>query len=564
MDIDTGFFDSQGNRDTSTQEDLIKDSPRKMTDTWGEFVLEAENSEVIQTRDVETMPGNGEVFTKSLDSGNKNRQCAAFIEAKGRQCVRWANEGDVYCCVHLASRFVSSAVKAEATPPVDAPMCEGTTTHGTKCKHRSQYGSSFCKKHGPRDALTFTSPDNKLRRKHDDLLSRLGSTYCTDIVLMGEVEAPLHVDPISIIGREGSNERSLIAYEGAAVPHCIVSCNHDGSNPCLEIPKKHSLYCENHLPSWLKRARNGKSRIISKEVFLDLLKYCYSREQKLHLHQACEVFYRLFKSILSLRSPVPKEIQFQWAMSEASKDVSVGEFLKKLVCSEIERLRRLWGFNAEKNDSEVEPSVLVPVATNIGHQVQNTIKCKMCLRFFSDDQALGAHWMDNHKKEARWLFRGYVCAICLDSFTNKKVLETHVQERHHVEFVEQCMLLQCIACSAHFGNPEQLWLHVISVHPSNLKTPEVEQQYNMSVGEDSVQKLELVNLASVDIKNTESQGGVRKFICRFCGLKFDLLPDLGRHHQAAHMGLNSVGPSPLKEEHPLLFLQVEIRYTEPT
>ncbi|KAH7846567.1 hypothetical protein Vadar_015622 [Vaccinium darrowii] len=546
MDIDTGFFDSQGNRDTSTQEDLIKDSPRKMTDTWGEFVLEAENSEVIQTRDVETMPGNGEVFTKSLDSGNKNRQCAAFIEAKGRQCVRWANEGDVYCCVHLASRFVSSAVKAEATPPVDAPMCEGTTTHGTKCKHRSQYGSSFCKKHGPRDALTFTSPDNKLRRKHDDLLSRLGSTYCTDIVLMGEVEAPLHVDPISVIGREGSNERSLIAYEGAAVPHCIVSCNHDGSNPCLEIPKKHSLYCENHLPSWLKRARNGKSRIISKEVFLDLLKYCYSREQKLHLHQACEVFYRLFKSILSLRSPVPKEIQFQWAMSEASKDVSVGEFLKKLVCSEIERLRRLWGFNAEKNDSEVEPSVLVPVATNIGHQVQNTIKCKMCLRFFSDDQALGAHWMDNHKKEARWLFRGYVCAICLDSFTNKKVLETHVQERHHVEFVEQCMLLQCIACSAHFGNPEQLWLHVISVHPSNLKTPEVEQQYNMSVGEDSVQKLELVNLASVDIKNTESQGGVRKFICRFCGLKFDLLPDLGRHHQAAHMGLNSVGPRPSK------------------
>jgi len=35
--------------------------------------------------------------------------------------------------------------------------------------------------------------------------------------------------------------------------------------------------------------------------------------------------------------------------------------------------------------------------------------------------------------------------------------------------------------------------------------------------------------------NSENQSSSRKFSCRFCDLKFDLLPDIGRHHQAAHM-----------------------------
>ncbi|GMP28218.1 hypothetical protein CsSME_00003856 [Camellia sinensis var. sinensis] len=568
VEIDAGFFDGRSIGNTHTleseppSEDLegtaIKVSAGSLADRWGEIVVEAGNSEVIHTKDVDMTPVNGGVDRKSLDPGVKNRQCIAFIEAKGRQCVRWANDGDVYCCVHLASRFVGNAAKAVATSPVDSPMCEGTTTLGTKCKHRSLYGSTFCKKHRPHDDMNIASslPD-KLKRKHEEIVNRLGMTNCRDIVLVEEVETPLQVDPISVLGGEASNERRLIEipghsrneYDSTEVLHCIGSFPLDGSHPCLESPKKHSLYCEKHLPSWLKRARNGKSRIITKEVFIDLLKDCHSREQKLHLHQACELFYRLFKSILSLRNPVPKEIQLQWAISEASKDVSVGEFLMKLVCSEIERLRRLWGFNADQDtqvSSYVKEAVLVPVATDSEHDIQNTIKCKICSEKLLNDQTLGTHWMDNHKKEAQWLFRGYACAICLDSFTNKKVLETHVQDRHHVEFVEQCMLFQCIPCSGHFGNPEQLWLHVLSVHPANFRLSDVAEQHNLSAGEDSVQKLELGNSISVDNKNSGSQGGFRKFVCRFCGLKFDLLPDLGRHHQAAHMGPNSVSHRPSK------------------
>lgn len=552
LEIDSEFFDGRdavnaallGSAPTKDESPVVGaqpiDYPGNAAYRWGEIVVEAGNTEIAHSNDVEMTPVNGLAPKKLLDPMNKNRQCKAFIEAKGRQCVRWANEGDVYCCVHLASRFVGNSTKLEATPPVDAPMCEGTTVLGTKCKHRSLPGSSFCKKHRPQNhtRVTSSSPENKLKRKHE-------TTSCKELVLVEQFETPLLVDPISVVNKEtfdGSSSLILVP-EQSEILHCIGSVPQDGSVPCPESPKRHSLYCEKHLPSWLKRARNGKSRIVSKEVFLDLLKGCHSREQKLHLHQACELFYRLFKSILSLRNPVPKEVQLQWAISEASKDTCVGEFLMKLVCSEKERLTRLWGFKTDKDvaiSSTVEEPVTVLTGNDSDDGKGSIFKCKICSEKVSDDEALGMHWMDNHKKEAQWLFRGYVCAICLDSFTNKKVLEAHVQERHHVQFVEQCMLFQCIPCGSHFGNPDQLWLHVLSVHPANFRPPRPGQQQNPSMDEHSAKTVEPPNPFSAE--KTNNQGGSRRFKCRFCGLKFDLLPDLGRHHQAAHMGPNSAGP----------------------
>ncbi|XP_057980671.1 histone-lysine N-methyltransferase SUVR5 [Malania oleifera] len=571
--IDSGIFDGH---DTVNHATLASDhckgeilgegvapteNPGSASNRWDNIVVEAGNPEFMQSKDVESTPTNGLVARKHLNLGSKNRQCIAFIEAKGRQCVRWANEGDVYCCVHLASRFAGNHAKAEGNLPVDSPLCEGTTTLGTRCKHRSLCGSLFCKKHRPHDDMkkTLPPPENKLKRKHEEIISRSKSSSCKDIVLLGQLDPPIRVDPVSVMEGDAFNGRSCLTenheysskeYNNSEMPCCIGSCPNDGTDPCWESPKRHSLYCEKHLPSWLKRARNGKSRIISKEVFIDLLKDCCSQEQKMQLHRACELFYRLFKSILSLRNPVPKEIQLQWAVSEASKYPSVGEFLMKLVCSEKERLVRLWGFNATQDtqisSSVAEDPVPMPLAIESGHDIDDTIRCKICSEEFIDDQALGTHWMDNHKKEAQWFFRGYACAICLDSFTNKKVLETHVQERHHVQFVENCMLVLCIPCGSHFGNTDQLWLHVLSAHPANFRPSKIAEHQTLSVDEDSPQKLELDNSASVE-NNTQSQGNFRKFVCRFCGLKFDLLPDLGRHHQAAHMGPQLVGSRPPKK-----------------
>ncbi|KAK6258422.1 SET domain - like 1 [Theobroma cacao] len=589
VEIDSDFFSSRDavdvnmltpelcKKEDEREETTTMDASNNLTDRWENIVVEARHSELIHTKDVEIKPASEEVKStstlniqpkeveltpvneavvkKSIDTGSKNRQCIAFIESKGRQCVRWANDGDVYCCVHLASRFIGSSGKAEVTPPVDTPMCEGTTVLGTRCKHRSLYGSSFCKKHRPKnDANNIShSLEHTHKRKHVEIIPSSETTYCRDIVLVGDSESPLQVEPVSVIDGDAFHERnSLIEKpEHFSKDHdhrCIGLYSHSGFDPCHESPKRLSLYCDKHLPSWLKRARNGKSRIVSKEVFLDLLKDCYSLEQKLHLHQACELFYKLFKSILSLRNPVPVEVQLQWALSEASKDFRVGEILMKLVYSEKERLQRLWGFTGNEGaplSSFVEEPVPLPLAINDSFDDDKTIKCKICSVEFLDDQQLGTHWMENHKKEAQWLFRGYACAICLDSFTNKKVLESHVQERHHVQFVEQCMLLRCIPCGSHFGNTEELWLHVLSVHPVDFRLSRVAQQHNLSAGDESPLKLELRNSASLE-NNSENVGSFRKFICRFCSLKFDLLPDLGRHHQAAHMGPSLASSRPPK------------------
>lgn len=550
-------------------------APNGGTNSWDDIVVETGISGI---KDVEFIPVNeesskssdpltqnkgvkltavNEAFTKkSCDSGNRNRQCIAFIESKGRQCVRCANDGDVYCCVHLASRFIGNSTKTEETPLIDTPMCGGTTVLGTKCKHRSLPGSSFCKKHRPRNdtELSANSLENTAKRKYEEIIPSLETTYCKEI-LVGDSESPLKVDQFSVM-EGGASNTFLIEklensgdYNGTEIVHCIGSYSDNSHNSCQESAKRYSLYCDKHLPSWLKRARNGKSRIISKEVFVDLLRNCFSLDQKLRLHQACELFYKLFKSILSRRNPVPVEVQLQWALSEASKEFGVGEILMKLVSGEKERLRSIWDFNADEDaqilSSPAEESAIIPMATFDGNDDEK-IKCKVCSTEFFDDQELGIHWMDNHKKEAQWLFRGYACAICLDSFTNKKILESHVQERHHVQFVEQCMLLQCIPCSSHFGNSEELWSHVLSAHLVEFRLSKVTQQQNLSAAEESSLKHGPGNSASA-VNNSENLGGFRKFVCKFCGLKFDLLPDLGRHHQAAHMAPNSVSSRPQKK-----------------
>ena len=166
---------------------------------------------------------------------------------------------------------------------------------------------------------------------------------------------------------------------------------------------------------------------------------------------------------------------------------------------------------------------------------ENANKCKICFEEFSNDQTLGDHWMENHIKEAHWLFRGYACAICFDSFSYKKLLESHVQNRHHVSFIENCLLLLCIPCGSHFGNMEELWLHVKSVHPAEFKLAKASEELTLPTNDDPPITIEQGNEASLDINNFENPGGSRKLSCKFCGLKFDLLPDLGRHHQAAHM-----------------------------
>ncbi|XP_043710754.1 histone-lysine N-methyltransferase SUVR5-like isoform X2 [Telopea speciosissima] len=526
-----------------------------MADRWDKIIVEAGNPEVIRVAEVEETTFDGVSAKKLLESGKKFHQCLAFIEAKGRQCGRWASNGEVYCYVHLASHSLGKAAKEEHSPLINAPMCEGTTTRGTKCKHRSQYGSPFCKKHKLQNSqylMNIESPttlgnkqESEPREKIPGSEAALGKEIILTYQNIIKNNAVSVVQGESVSGENIVNEKSghpIKDCNGTEFLQCIGSYHTNSKDPCLERAKLHSLYCEKHKPGFLKRARNGKSRMISKEVFIDLLRNCSSQEQKLHLHQACELLYGYIKKAVSHRNPVPKEAQLQCMLFEASKDLRVNEFLMKLVYREKEKIRKLWSFNV--NEKLVSPSreeqiVLKPVVHVNVHSTQRSVKCKICTEEFSDGEALGAHWMDAHKKEAQYLFSGYACAICMNSFTNRKVLETHVRVKHGVQFLEQCILSLCIPCGSHFLNPELLWLHVLSVHSVDFGLPSVPEHQNLSAGEASAPKTMLVNDHAM-VNNSKIQGGARKFICRFCGLKFDLLPDLGRHHQAAHMDPSSI------------------------
>ncbi|AES92672.1 histone-lysine N-methyltransferase SUVR5-like protein [Medicago truncatula] len=153
---------------------------------------------------------------------------------------------------------------------------------------------------------------------------------------------------------------------------------------------------------------------------------------------------------------------------------------------------------------------------------ENINKCKICFEEFANDQTLGDHWMENHKKEAQWLFKSYACALCFNSFTNKNLLESHVQKGHCVKFDENCLLLLCIPCGEYFGNMEELWLHVKSVHPAELKLSKSPKQLSLSTGDVSLevtgkgnemgetsmqqpQCLEVANIFSSDIQKTKDQ-----------------------------------------------------------
>lgn len=78
-------------------------------------------------------------------------------------------------------------------------------------------------------------------------------------------------------------------------------------------------------------------------------------------------------------------------------------------------------------------------------------------------------------------------------------------------------------------------MHVKSVHPAEFELSKTPEQLTLSTGDDSPKMIEQGNEASLGNDNSENRSGSRKFSCRFCDLKFDLLPDIGRHHQAAHM-----------------------------
>jgi hypothetical protein len=440
------------------------------------------------------------------------------------------------------------------------------TNMGRKCKHRAQYDSTFCKKHRLQTNLDAVHPENLLDpsevlhmgeeppNKWVEEISKSQAMYSIDLETHKKVQDAVQVKLMKIVSIENSGEKGAMEKADMCVAStsitntddtslCIGIHSHDSIVECQDYAMRHTLYCEKHLPRFLKRARNGKSRLVSKDVFVNLLKGCTSRKDKICLHQACEFLYWFLRNNLSHQHTSLASEHMPQILAEVSKNPDVGEFLLKLISTEREKLANIWGFDTNRSKqiySENKEGSLV--LHKEGTNLSSGPKCKICAHQFSDDEALGLHWTTVHKKEARWLFRGYSCAACMESFTNKKVLERHVQDVHGAQYLQYSILVRCMSCNSIFLNTDLLYTHIVSDHSQQFRLLDVPQRSN---GQSARQTEGTNGLSLYDSHNIEDANGSQKFICRLCGLKFDLLPDLGRHHKVAHMDSDVVGHSSL-------------------
>ncbi|KAH9327214.1 hypothetical protein KI387_007392, partial [Taxus chinensis] len=401
----------------------------------------------------------------------------------------------------------------------------------------------------------------------------------------------------------GSNvllpERSSVkaSNRSANWSRCLGSCRNHGGQ-CSHRAKRDSSYCEKHSPSSLGlHHRYTESRLndIFKNTHNEELHSSYFKDLLNDYMKSC-LSGGDYCDLNSENRGLAKII------GEASKDPEIANAWLKEVSAEKQMLAKHFGLEESENDaiasssgiSDVQKPLGSVVAVGngisrqsppVGMDVPETVrhftadealnlKCKGCTEEFSDLHSLGHHCITNHKKAAERHFRGYACRKCSSSFTNKKGLERHVRIHHGGVALEQCTEYICIACGNHFFDCDQLWQHVLFAHPeelnqsicikeqvnstesskpSNVKQDKQEpvnpssSKQDFSCEFDSEHKIEGNHCSlstfdedtGLDEKRTFARDTVKRFSCRFCSMKFSLLPDLGRHHQAKHMGSSS-------------------------
>lgn len=553
-------------------------------------------------------------------SEHKHQQCSAFIETKGRQCSRWAKDGGMYCCMHLSFDSPDNARRVEQVGSLSqSSICQGMTIYGRRCTHRCKNGSSFCRKHLLQDGQTPDSDrtpssntsvnsnkrvrlsvegqhlvknqpsDTPLQDLHD-VSERSAQRWSND---GGNIRRHQQFESQSqdFVVQDKSSAKGL--HQSVNWSRCIGWCRNN-SGQCSHRAKPGSSYCEKHLPSSAGHGGKISDRHVSSELLNKLLRNTSSEKDRIQLCRATDLL-REFMNVCLLEGTAyrsnSKARILDWIIEEVSKDLKAAEALLTIVSCEKEELGKHLGFEEGKDSGTAivpwipEIKVQCPVDTAMDDGRLKTIrengmlvgncfandgqmlKCKLCGEEFSDSQALGHHWIVNHKKEAQCFFRGYVCRMCKNPFTNKRDLERHVKLHHAESLLECCILLSCIHCGSHFINYEQLWEHVVSAHSEEfIRSVGILEQVDGSKAlvpvkaEDGIQndtyvvgtsKQEVTsssgisnhvlthNGSTVKEKGIVNRNTVRRYTCRFCGLKFHLLPDLGRHHQAEHMATSS-------------------------
>lgn len=188
---------------------------------------------------------------------------------------------------------------------------------------------------------------------------------------------------------------------------------------------------------------------------------------------------------------------------------------------------------------------------------RDVLSCGLCYKRFQEIPHLARHWKEDHKKEASLFQKGMACCECGQEYTNRGGLLRHWRSTHPTLAMSELGVIVCMICDAMFKDFGMLWMHVEDQHALEFSSPAfaLRVREGMMKAADATKREEADELRdgllpsdafdgsspNAGIRSSSSKSAANgndastlKFKCKFCGQRFHLLPDLGRHHQAEH------------------------------
>jgi len=198
--------------------------------------------------------------------------------------------------------------------------------------------------------------------------------------------------------------------------------------------------------------------------------------------------------------------------------------------------------------------------------------CCLCDQNFEQLSLLGLHWRESHKREAQLFEKCLLCRICDkdgEMFRRKLDVVHHWKAAHPTLPMSSPAWSLCVMCDKQCSDFDHLWQHVEDQHYSQWSSADFagrvqailmlrkghkcsscseifSTSWEVEQHKENVHKDQEL-LHSGTKRNWNVMDGVvtgndskrvdvdtYKYSCRYCPMRFQLLPDLGRHHQAAH------------------------------
>ncbi|KAJ7550851.1 hypothetical protein O6H91_07G121600 [Diphasiastrum complanatum] len=489
--------------------------------------------------------------------------------------------------------LMSPGISLPRTSFESRDICRAMTKYGRRCAFKVKKGSIHCKRHSiQNDAICSVADDVGL----GDGEKRL--TQAIEI-------CPENVEPGALSFLTTSSGPGSLATSIERKPsnwrRCIGWCKRNGEQ-CSHRAKVGMLHCKKHL--WLAKISGDSS---PQRCQLQENPSNVAEEKLLRSKFMLDNYMKIALNDKGDRDEVwqkSKKKSTDKILAEASQDMVVANILLRFVVQQKKNLEVAIGIRSSNDVSNfeaisgtgsfqehehaypivtdelktLEKSMSDSVCLTVGVLDQHSkncdkqadkLRCSICIEEFMELITLGSHWKTSHYKEAQCFLKGYICRVCGQELASKPAIERHWKAQHE-DVLETPAMPICMVCDQSFSNFDSLWEHVVSVHSDHLSgasslsaIPGTSRDgshvtCNATAKEcaDPCQgngQVSLTNASSVNLSLEhipfKVEGDILKFKCKFCGQRFRLLPDLGRHHQAEHMNSGVPGFQTQKRKH---------------